>query len=153
MVANLKDTCSEILSLDKSIRFAGVANMMGKVVAQEFRKDVTPLLSFEEVESSAIKSILRMRTREDYEARLGRAIYTFTLYEKIKRASILLEHRDYALLMVSFDKQANHEDIILKKILPVIQRERGLSRSVNKVGFKITTCKAVSLKLNASKEN
>ncbi|MEM3094567.1 MAG: hypothetical protein QXX64_02895 [Nitrososphaera sp.] len=123
MVANLKDTCSEILSLDKSIRFAGVANMMGKVVAQEFRKDVTPLLSFEEVESSAIKSILRMRTREDYEARLGRAIYTFTLYEKIKRASILLEHRDYALLMVSFDKQANHEDIILKKILPVIQRE------------------------------
>lgn len=25
--------------------------------------------------------------------------------------------------MVSFDKQADHEDIILKKILPVIQRE------------------------------
>ncbi|AFU58953.1 hypothetical protein Ngar_c20210 [Candidatus Nitrososphaera gargensis Ga9.2] len=82
MAANLKDTCSEILSLDKSIRFAGIANIMGKVVAQEFRKDVTPLPSFEEVESSAIKSVLRMRTREDYEAKLGRAIYTFTLYEK-----------------------------------------------------------------------
>jgi hypothetical protein len=127
MDANLRDICNEVLSLDKSIRFAGIANKMGKVVAYEFRKDVTPLLSFEEVESSAIKSVLRMRTREDYEAKLGRAIYTFTLYEKIKRASIPLKHQDYALLMVSFDKQANHEAIILKKILPVMQRE-GLTK-------------------------
>ena len=96
---------------------------MGKVVAQELRKDVILLLQNEEVENSAIKSVLRMRTREDYEEKLGRAIYTFTLYEKVKRASIPLEHRDYALLMVSFDKQASHEDIILKKILPVMQRE------------------------------
>ena len=123
MVANLKEICIEILSLDKSIRFAGIASMMGKVVAQEFRKDVIPLLQNDEVENSAIKSVLRMRTREDYEGKLGRAIYTFTLYEKVKRASIPLEHRDYALLMVSFDKQANHEEIILKKITPVMYRE------------------------------
>ncbi|HEX7032971.1 MAG TPA: hypothetical protein VF172_08230 [Nitrososphaera sp.] len=125
MVVNVKDICREILSVDKSIRFAGIANMMGKVVAQEFRKGVTPLLSFEEVESDTVKSVLRMRTREDHEDKLGRAIYTFTLYEKIKRASIPLEHRDYALLMVSFDREADHENIILKKILPVIQ-ENGL---------------------------
>lgn len=123
MGANLKEICTEILSLDKSIRFAGIASKMGKVVAQELRKDVILLLQNEEVENSAIKSVLRMRTREDYEEKLGRAIYTFTLYEKVKRASIPLEHRDYALLMVSFDKQASHEDIILKKILPVMQRE------------------------------
>jgi hypothetical protein len=120
---NLKKICTEIISLDKSIRFAGIAGMMGKVVAQEFRKDLIPLLLNEEVENSVIKSVLRMRTREDYEEKLGRAIYTFTLYEKVKRASIPLEHRDYAILMVSFDKQASHEDIIMNKIMPVMQRE------------------------------
>lgn len=123
MVDNLKKICTEIISLDESIRFAGIAGMMGKVVAQEFRKDLIPLLQNEEVENSVIKSVLRMRTREDYEEKLGRAIYTFTLYEKVKRASIPLEHRDYALLMVSFDKHASHEDIIINKIMPVMQRE------------------------------
>ncbi len=128
MATNPKDICTEILSLDKSIRFASIANMMGRVMAHEFRKDVTPLLSFEEVESYTVKSVLRMMTREDYETKLGKAIYTFTLYEKVKRASIPLEHRDCALLMMSFERQADHEDIILKKIFPVLQ-EKGLIKN------------------------
>ncbi|HXG07317.1 MAG TPA: hypothetical protein VNI77_08350 [Nitrososphaera sp.] len=61
-----------------------------------------------------------MRTREDREAKLCLAIYTITLYEKIKRASIPLEHHDHALLMLSFDREVNHEDIILKKIPPLL---------------------------------
>ncbi|MGI0038096.1 MAG: hypothetical protein ACRD99_07040 [Nitrososphaera sp.] len=109
--------------MDNSIRFAGIANNMGKVVAHEFREGVASMLTFEELEGSAVKSVLRMKTREDYEAKLGKAIYTFTLYEKVKRASIPLEHQDYVLLMVSFDKQANHEEILLNKVLPVMQKE------------------------------
>ena len=123
MVVDLKEICGQILSVDNSIRFVGIANNMGKVVAHRFREGVTPVLTFEELEGSAIKSVLRMKTREDYEAKLGKATYTFTLYEKVKRASIPVEHQDYALLMVSLEKQANHEDIILNKILPVMQKE------------------------------
>jgi hypothetical protein len=122
MDTNLKDVCGEILLLDKSIRFAGIANKMGKVVAHEFRKDVTPMLTFEELEGSAIKSVLRMKTREDYEAKLGRAIYTFTLYEKVKRASIPLQNDNYVLLIVSFERDADHENIILSKILPFMHK-------------------------------
>jgi hypothetical protein len=123
MDINLKDVCGEILLLDKSIRFAGIANKMGNVVAHEFRKDVTPMLTFEELEGSAIKSVLRMKTREDYEAKLGRAIYTFTLYEKVKRASIPLQNENYVLLIVSFERDADHENIILSKILPFMHKE------------------------------
>ena len=115
------DLCRKILLSDSEIRFAGIANKMGKLIACEFRQDVTPLLSNEEIESSVIESVLRMRTREDYELKLGRAMYTFTLYEKVKRASIPLQHEDYALLMTSFEKRATHEDIILKKIFPILQ--------------------------------
>ena len=128
MVTDLKGLCGQILLLDRSVRFAGIANKMGKVVAHQFRKDVTPILAFDELEGSAIKSVLRMKTREDYEAKLGKAVYTFTLYEKVKRASIPLHNDNYVLLIVSFEKNAEHEKIILSGILPLVQKE-GLIRA------------------------
>jgi hypothetical protein len=114
--------------LDKSIRFAGIADKMGKLVTHEFRKDVTPMLTFEELAGSAIKSVLRMKTREDYEGKLGRAIYTSTLYEKVKRASIPLQDEEYVILFVSFEKDADHERIILSRILPLMQKEELVQR-------------------------
>jgi hypothetical protein len=113
--------CDEILELDASIRFAGIANDMGKLVAAKFKRGVQAILSKEEIEDNIIKAVLRMKTREDYEQKLGKTIYTFALYEKVKRASIALDHEKYSLLMVSFDIAADHESIILHKILPRIK--------------------------------
>ena len=113
--------CNEILELDSSIRFVGIANKMGKLKAAEFNRGVEVLLTREEIEANIIKAVLRMKTREDYEQKLGKTIYTFALYEKVKRVSIALYHEDYSLLMVSFDVSADHESIILRKILPKIK--------------------------------
>ncbi len=113
--------CNEILQLDKSIRFAAIANKMGKIIAAKFNRGVTGLLTTEEIEANIIKAVLRMKTREDYEEKLGRSIYTFALYEKVKRASISLNKKDYSILMVSFEVAADHERIILQKILPKIK--------------------------------
>jgi hypothetical protein len=110
--------CSEIVELDGSIRFAGIANNMGKLVAAKFKPGVQALLTKEEIEDNIIKAVLRMKTREDYEQKLGKTIYTFALYDKVKRASIALNQENYSLLMVSFDIAADHESIILHKILP-----------------------------------
>jgi hypothetical protein len=110
--------CSEIVGLDGSIRFAGIANNMGKLLAANFRPGVEALLTRQEIEDNIIKAVLRMKTREDYEQKLGKTIYTFTLYDKVKRASIALYEENYSLLMVSFDVAAEHESIILHKILP-----------------------------------
>jgi hypothetical protein len=64
-----------------------------------------------------------MNTRKDFESKLGRPIYSFTLYEKIKRATITLESEEYPILMVSFDKQADHDHVIIDKMLPIIRKE------------------------------
>ena len=117
---NEERICDEILELDRSIRFVGIANKMGKLVAAKFNRDVKALLTREEIEANIIKAVLRMKTREDYEAKQGRAIYTFALYERVKRA-IALNKGDYSLLMVSFEVAAEHEPILLKKILPRIK--------------------------------
>jgi hypothetical protein len=118
---NEERICNEILELDRSIRFVGIANKMGKLVAAKFNRGITALLTREEIEANIIKAVLRMKTREDYEDKLGRTIYTFALYERVKRASIALNKGDYSLLMVSFEVAAEHEPIILNKILPRIK--------------------------------
>ena len=118
---NEEKICNEILNLDQSIRFAAIANKMGKIVAAKFNREVKGLLTRDEIEANVINAVLRMKTREDYEEKLGKTIYTFALYEKVKRASIALNKEDYSLLMVSFEVAADHESIILHKILPKIK--------------------------------
>jgi hypothetical protein len=117
--------CNEILDLNESIRFVALANSMGKMIAAKFRPGVQALLAKEEIEDNIIKAVLRMKTREDYERKLGKTIYTFSLYDKVKRASIPLNQENYSLLMISFNVEADHDSIILQKLLPRL-REHGL---------------------------
>jgi hypothetical protein len=115
------ELCRQILSLDGSVRFAGFANMQGKLVAAEYRKGTTPLLTKEESELSVTQSILRMGTRSTLEAKLGRTIFAFAMYEKVKRATIPVRDAGKHILMVSFDVDCDHERIILQKILPLLK--------------------------------
>ena len=117
-----KEICNQVLQLDKSIRFAGVANNMGTLIAYKLRKGLVPLLNEEELQNNIMKTVLRMKTREDYESKLGDVIYTFALYKRVKRASIPLDHPDLAVLTVSFDMAADQDSIIMDKILPVLKQ-------------------------------
>jgi hypothetical protein len=117
-----KQICNQVLQLDKSIRFAGIANNMGTLIAYKLREGLVPLLNEEELENSIMKTVLRMKIREDFESKLGDVIYTFALYKRVKRASIPLDHPDLAILAVSFDMAADHDSIIMDKILPLLKQ-------------------------------
>jgi hypothetical protein len=120
---DLRRLCNQILESDSSVRFVGIPNKMGRQIVSSYRNGLTLLLTPQEIEMFAIESVLRMNTRKDFESKLGRPIYSFTLYEKIKRATITLESEEYPILMVSFDKQADHDHIIIDKMLPIIRKE------------------------------
>ena len=124
-VEDLQGLCNDILESDRSIRFVGISDKMGKQIASSYRAELVPLLTPMEIEMSAIESVLRMKTRKDLESKLGKPIYTFTLYQKIKRVTITLENKEYPILMASFDLEADHDNIIVNKILPLIN-ELGL---------------------------
>ena len=128
-----KGICNQVLQLDKSIRFAGIANNMGTLIAYKIREGLVPLLNEEELENSIMKAVLRMKTREDYESKLGDVIYTFALYKRVKRATIPLDshHPDFAVLGVSFDMAADHDSIIMDKILPLL-KQRKLTEEASK---------------------
>ena len=131
----LYDICIKILEIDKSIRFAGFVNNMGTIIAAQHREALSvekekehSLLTKDELELSAIESVVRMVTRKDMMPKLGKPIFSFTLYEKVKRATILLENSENSdcppILMVSFDNNNEagtyQETIILNGILPLV---------------------------------
>jgi hypothetical protein len=125
--SHAKEICSQVLLLDKSIRFAGIANNMGTLIAYKLREGLVPLLNEEELQNNIMKTVLRMKIREDHESKLGDVIYTFALYKRVKRASIPLDdthHPDLAVLTVSFDMVADHDTIIMDKILPVLKQRK-----------------------------
>jgi hypothetical protein len=97
---DLHSLCTHILESDKSIRFVGIPNKMGKQIISCYRTGVAPLLTPSEIEMFAIESVLRMKT-------------------------ITLENKEYPILMASFDLEADHDNIIVNKILPLIN-ELGL---------------------------
>ena len=124
MVApDLHDICKKIIELDDTIRFVGIPNKFGKQIVVEYRKGLDPLLTDSESELYAIETVIRMNTRKDFELKLGKPVYSFTLYEKLKRVTIPLDNKDYPILMVSFDIDADHEAIILKDIIPFVKKE------------------------------
>ncbi|MDP8941507.1 MAG: hypothetical protein M3M84_03070 [Thermoproteota archaeon] len=120
---DLRRLCNQIQESDSSVRFVGIPNKMGKQIVSSHRHDLALLLTPQEIEMFAIESVLRMNTRKDFESKLGKPIYSFTLYEKVKRATITLESKEYPIVMVSFDIQADHDYIIMDKILPIIRKE------------------------------
>ena len=120
---DLRGLCNHLLESDSSIRFIGIPNKMGRQIISQYRNGIMLLLTSQEIEMFAIESVLRMNTRKDYESKLGKPIYSFTLYEKVKRATITLESEEYPILMVSFDIQADHDNIIMDKIIPIVRKE------------------------------
>jgi hypothetical protein len=100
----LSGICDQVLRSDKSIRFVGIPNKMGKLVISRYSYGLVPIITEQEIEILAIESVLRMNTRKDFESKFGRPIYSFTLYEKVNWSS----------------RGADHDSIIMNKILPII---------------------------------
>jgi hypothetical protein len=120
---DLQGLCKRILESDRAIRFVGISNRMGNQIISKYRSGLVPLLTPQEIEMYAIQTLIRMNTRKDYESKLGKPVYSFTLYQKLKRVTITLESKEYPVLLASFDLEADHENIIVNKILPMINEE------------------------------
>jgi hypothetical protein len=117
----LNELCKQVLRSDNSIRFVGIADKYGKQVATNYRDGLIPYLNQTESEIYSMDAVMRMNSRKEMESRLGKVIYSFTLYEKLKRATIYIRNIDYPVLMTSFDIQSDHNSIILNKIIPIVR--------------------------------
>src|SRR6266496_5583444 len=109
---NLMVICKQIQQLDNSIRFVGIANNLGSLIATAYRNNLTPLMNEQETSHYAIQAVLRAATREDFESKIGRLEYSIGKYERLIRATVPIRCSDtdddnndqnkYYYLLISF---------------------------------------------------
>jgi hypothetical protein len=133
--------CEGVIAKDSSIRFAGVANQMGKLVEAAYREGLQPLMDRPETEHYTVQTVLRASTRETFENKIGKQRYAIAVYEKLIRATVPIvirgrqddkdekqkkqqEKQDFKwfYLLVSFDLSSDVISIVENKILPLIKQ-------------------------------
>jgi hypothetical protein len=121
-----QEFCDNVIALDRSIRFAAIADEDGKLMATSERKGLKGLLTPEERAQYAITAATRQYTRLRWEYLLGRINYAMSHYAKIIRATIPIADENSRLsyvLLLSFDVAAeNVHDTIMKKIIPLVRK-------------------------------
>jgi hypothetical protein len=119
----LNSLCEDVLVKHSSIRWTGIVNRNGTILAQKNRKGVKLLLSEEENEDYAATAIARQKTRGKFEPKIGRMVYSFGRYELMHRATIPI-NENYYLLMTLDVEEKNFDSIIMDKVVPVISKSR-----------------------------
>ncbi|MEW5839829.1 hypothetical protein [Nitrososphaera sp.] len=122
-----QEVCDKVVTLDRAIRFVGIADADGKLVAVAERKGLKPLMTPEERAQYAITAATRQFTRLRWEYLLGKIGYASSYYAKLIRATIPIadeNSRLYYVMLLSFDVEAGDKvhGIITKKILPIVNK-------------------------------
>ena len=126
-VSKFEKICEEVLAISPTIRFAGVINNMGTLVAGGMKQGIKSMEDKEDSSKLYIESALRSEMRKDFDAEFGKTIYSFSERERIKVASFPLQ--DNHLLRVSLEKHETHHDKIIKNILKIISNLQGYGQS------------------------
>ena len=108
-ILKYKDNCLTILSLSPKIRYVGIINNFGKTLAGQLRKGVVPLLKPDESRNEHFLEATRNRLRKEFEASIGKTIYTFTENEKVKQIVLSNENN---FCYITFDKDTEFADIM-----------------------------------------
>jgi hypothetical protein len=113
----------EVLKLDKSIRWVGIANKYGILLNVEHREGLQPLMTDEENEEYAHLTVTRHKTRAKFEPVTGPLIYALGKYEKLNRITLHINENYYLLITLDIEER-NFDTIITEKVIPLIRKER-----------------------------
>ena len=113
----------DLLNLDRTIRWMGIANNFGVLLNVEQREGLIPVLTEEENEEYASNTITRHKTRKKFESKIGKLIYALAKYQKLNRVTIPINENYY--LLIALDAEVKDFDsIIMEKIIPLIKKEK-----------------------------
>jgi hypothetical protein len=114
--------CNDIFAVSYNIRFAGIIDTMGKLVAGGMRHGLKSMEDNENSQKLYVEFALRSIMREESDEKFGKTIYSFSEREKIKLASFPLD--DHHILRVSIEKEESHRNQIIENILEIISHNK-----------------------------
>ena len=125
-----QEICNRVVSVNPAIRFTGIADEDGELLAFSERKALSPLLTPEERAQYAITAATRQYTRLRWESHLGKINYASSHYAKLIRATIPITDDNNMLsyvLLMSFDVgTSDFHNIIMKRVIPLVNDYRRL---------------------------
>ena len=113
----------QVLKLDASIRWIGIANKFGVLLNAEYREGLKPLMTEEENEEYASLTVTRQKTRIKFESQIGPLIYAFGRYERLNRATLQINENYYLLVALEVEAK-NYDELIMEKLVPLVKKEK-----------------------------
>jgi hypothetical protein len=110
--------CGEVKSIDSKIRFAGVVNDRGRLVAGGMKENVEPLESEKDDEMIFMELALRVKMRKEFDKQLGPVNFALASRERALAISFPLNED---ILYVVAEPDSDY-GALPKKILDVIQK-------------------------------
>jgi len=113
--AQFQKICERILEFHSGIRFAGIIDKMGKLVAGGMREGLRSM----EHDSAELflEFALRSEMRKDFDKEFGKTVYSYSVRENVKLASFPIWQSH--VLRVSMETKVPHNEII-KATLKII---------------------------------
>ena len=132
-----KSICDLIVKADGAIRFAGIVDEHGNVLASSERKGLKPLLDKEQTAQYALAAVTRQYTRIRWQSILGKIDYTCSYYEKVFRVTIPItdttNHLRYVIFFTLDVSTKNFHSIIMSKVIPLVREvEQKIMKKLDK---------------------
>ena len=110
--------CRQVFDIDPALRFAGVIDKMGRLIAGGMRDGLAPLESIKDMDRLYVEFALRNAMRHEFDSEFGRTKYAMSERERIKIATFPLAGDN--LLLISIERSAPH-DRIISRILELVR--------------------------------
>ncbi|MCH9659137.1 hypothetical protein K0U27_10725 [archaeon] len=109
--------CESIYKVDSKIRFAGVINEQGRLMAGGMKKNVEPLENEKDDETIFMELALRVKMRKEFDKQLGTVNFAMASRKRALAISVIID--DDILYVVS--EPDTDYGTLPKKILEIIQ--------------------------------
>lgn len=89
-IYNYSQICNSIMDLDSKIRFVGIINERGRLVAGGMREGLDPFESEKDDEMMFMELALRVKMRREFDEQLGRVRFALASRDKVLAISVQL---------------------------------------------------------------
>ncbi len=108
--------CDSVMSVDPKIRFAGVINERGRLVAGGMKENIKSLEDERDDEMIFMELALRVKMRKEFDEQLGTVKFAMALRERILAISVLINDD---ILYAVFEPDADY-GLLPNKILDIV---------------------------------
>jgi len=108
VIYNYNEICDKVKNLDSKIRFAGVINERGRLVAGGMKEGIKPLESEKDDEMLFMELALRVKMRREFDKQLGKVKFSMSIREKALAMSFPIKTD---VLYVFSEKDADYKNL------------------------------------------